>query len=102
MVGRSRERLVGAVGQLEAPERHRLVEADLADYEQVDEASGDLAGEGTLLDGLVHCAGVFQPAPFEQIDPRTSSAPGRSMPGGLSTSPKRSHPNSVTEPPSSS
>ena len=69
MVGRSRERLVAAVGQLEAPERHRLVEADLADYEQVDEASRVLAGEGSLLDGLVHCAGVFQPAPFEQIGP---------------------------------
>jgi NAD(P)-dependent dehydrogenase (short-subunit alcohol dehydrogenase family) len=69
MLGRSRERLEGAVGQVEAPERHHLVEVDLADYEQVNEASGVLAGEGILLDGLVHCAGVFEPAPFAQIGP---------------------------------
>ena len=69
MVGQSRERLVAAVGQLEAPERHHLVEADLADYGQVDEACGVLAGDGTLLIGLVHCAGVFKPAPSQQIGP---------------------------------
>ncbi len=69
MVARSRPRLVAAVVQLEAPERHRLVEADLADYEQVNEVSGVLATEGILLDGLVHCAGVFRPTPFEQVGP---------------------------------
>jgi meso-butanediol dehydrogenase/(S,S)-butanediol dehydrogenase/diacetyl reductase len=69
MVGRSQERLAAALAQLEAPEHHRLVEADLADYEQVNQASRVLAGEDILLDGLVHCAGVFQPTPFEQIGP---------------------------------
>ena len=69
LVGRSCERLVAAIGQLEGPEHHRLMEADLADYVQVNEASGVLASEGILLDGLVHCAGVFQPTPFEQIGP---------------------------------
>ena len=69
MVGRSHERLVAALVQLEAPDHHRLVEADLADYEQVNQASRVLANEGILLDGLVHCAGVFQPTPFEQIGP---------------------------------
>jgi NAD(P)-dependent dehydrogenase (short-subunit alcohol dehydrogenase family) len=69
LVGRSHERLIAAVGQLEGPEHHRLVEADLADYEQVNQAFGVLASEEILLDGLVHCAGVFQPTPFEQIGP---------------------------------
>jgi NAD(P)-dependent dehydrogenase (short-subunit alcohol dehydrogenase family) len=69
MVGRSHERLVAALAQLETPEHHRLVEADLADHEQVNRASGALAGQGILLDGMVHCAGVFQPTPFERIGP---------------------------------
>jgi len=69
MVGRSQERLVAAAARLDEPERHRLVEADLADYGQVTEVSGVLASERILLDGLVHCAGVFQPGAFEQIRP---------------------------------
>jgi NAD(P)-dependent dehydrogenase (short-subunit alcohol dehydrogenase family) len=69
MVGRSRPRLVAAVGRREAPDRHHLVEADLTDYEQVNEVPGVLTAEGILLDGLVHCAGVFQPTPFEQVRP---------------------------------
>jgi NAD(P)-dependent dehydrogenase (short-subunit alcohol dehydrogenase family) len=69
LLGRDHERLVAALVQLEAPGHHRLVEADLADYEQVSEASRVLASEGIPLDGLVHCAGVFQPAPFGDIGP---------------------------------
>ena len=100
LLGRDHERLVAALVQLEAPGHHRLVEADLADYEQVSEASRVLAREGfpsTAWSTVL----VSSSRPRSETSARRAwSARGGSMPGDRSTSPRPSHPSSVTDRPS--
>jgi NAD(P)-dependent dehydrogenase (short-subunit alcohol dehydrogenase family) len=68
LVGRSRTRLERALAELVGKEHHRLVVADLVDDEQVTELAKAAVADGAPLDGLIHCAGIFELAPFGKIE----------------------------------
>lgn len=68
LVGRSRTRLERALAQLDRKEHHRLVVADLADDKQITELAKAAIADGAPLDGLIHCAGIFELTPFVKIE----------------------------------
>lgn len=68
LIARNEERLKETVSNMESPDKHFYLIADLLQTERIGQVMGEcVERDGVKLDGLVHCAGIATMMPLSQI-----------------------------------
>ncbi len=68
LVARNEEKLKETISNMESPERHFFLAADLFQVEQIKSLMSEcIERDGVKLSGLVHCAGIEAVIPLKQI-----------------------------------